>query len=125
MPKVSVVIPTYNRAKLVLDSIDSVLEQTFRDFELIVVDDGSTDDTRETLQMYGDRIQYIHKKNGGVSDALNCGIHHAKGDWIGILGSDDTWLPNKLEVQMQDIAANPELCSTHKFYAFQKASGKF
>ncbi|HPS02553.1 MAG TPA: glycosyltransferase [Candidatus Sumerlaeota bacterium] len=107
MPTVSVVIPTYNRAQIVLDTVDSVLAQTYRDFELIVVDDGSTDNTRETLQKYGDRIRYVYKENGGVSDALNYGINLAEGEWIGILGSDDTWLPQKLEIQMRDIAAHP------------------
>lgn len=109
MPTVSVVIPTYNRAQIVLETIDSVLAQTYRDFELLVIDDGSTDNTGDTLKRYGDRIRYVYKENGGVCDALNCGIRLARGSWIGILGSDDLWLPRKLEVQMQDIADHPEI----------------
>ncbi|MCX7013771.1 MAG: glycosyltransferase family A protein [Candidatus Sumerlaeota bacterium] len=102
-PMVSVVIPTYNRFRWVPEAIDSVLAQTFKDFEVIVVDDGSTDNTRETLLRYGDRIRYLHQDNAGVSAARNRGILEARGEWITFLDSDDVWLPNRLAVLVEDL----------------------
>lgn len=107
-PRISVIIPTYNRQKFVKMSVDSVLCQTFRDFELIIVDDGSTDDTREVLGGYGADIVVIHQDNLGVSGALNTGIRASKGEWIAILGSDDEWLPGYLEQQMEAARLYPE-----------------
>lgn len=102
MPQVSIVVPTYNRARYVIQAIDSVLAQTFRDYEIIVVDDGSTDNTKEILQSYNDKIRYIYQTNKGVSAARNTGICVAKGEWIAFLDSDDIWLPDKLEKQMKN-----------------------
>ncbi len=99
-PKVSVIIPTYNRAKLVCRSIDSILAQTYRNIELIVVDDGSTDDTLAVLSKYGDQIKVIEQANGGVSKARNVGLKAATGDYIGFLDSDDYYLPTKIEEQV-------------------------
>src|SRR5215831_7640198 len=98
-PSVSVVIPTFNRGCLVVRAIQSVLNQTYQDYEIIVVDDGSTDNTREKLRPYLGHIQYYYQENRGASSAQNEGIQLAKGEWISILGSDDTWLPNKLQSQ--------------------------
>jgi glycosyltransferase involved in cell wall biosynthesis len=103
-PAVSIIIPTFNRSTLVLNAIDSVLNQTFRDFELIVIDDGSTDDTCEKLQPYSEAIRYHRQENRGVSSAQNKGVELARGRWISILGSDDVWLPTKLERQMEAVA---------------------
>jgi glycosyltransferase involved in cell wall biosynthesis len=103
-PAVSIIIPTFNRSTLVLNAIDSVLNQTFRDFELIVIDDGSTDDTCEKLQPYAEAIRYHRQENRGVSAAQNKGVELARGRWISILGSDDAWLPTKLERQMEAVA---------------------
>mgnify|MGYP005832491149 CR=1 FL=1 len=109
MPKVSVVIPTYNRANCVGDAIRSVLEQTYKDFEIIVVDDGSTDNTPEVLAGFGDKIRIVKQENRGVSAARNAGIRIARGQWIAILDSDDVWEPKKLEVQIRDLEEHPEV----------------
>ncbi len=103
-PKVSVVIPTYNRAEKVRNAIDSVLAQTFSDLEVIVVDDGSSDQTGRLLsETYGNRIQYYFQPNGGVSSARNKGIGQAKGEWIAFLDSDDLWETEKLEWQFKAL----------------------
>jgi glycosyltransferase involved in cell wall biosynthesis len=101
-PAVSVIIPTYNRANLLGRSINSILEQTFTDFELIVVDDGSSDNTRELVESFNDpRIFYVrHEKNRGVSAARNTGIKIARGEYIAFNDSDDEWLPQKLDKQV-------------------------
>jgi len=106
---VSVIIPTYNRSRYVTQAIDSVLSQTYKDYEIIVVDDGSTDNTKDVLQPYMDRIRYIYQENSGVSAARNTGIRLAKGEWIGFLDSDDEWLPEKLKIQMTFIQENPSI----------------
>lgn len=103
-PMVSVIIPTYNRASLVTAAIDSVLKQTFSDFELIVIDDGSTDDTGERVRPYSDRIRYFYQPNLGASAAQNAGIREATGKWVAILASDDIWHPTKLERQLEAIS---------------------
>ena len=108
MPKVSVVIPTYNRQRLVQDTIDSVLRQTFEDLELIVIDDGSTDDTRRVLQdRYGTRIRYVYQENQGESAARNHGIALADGEYVAFVDSDDLWHPQKLERQVEVSDADP------------------
>ena len=104
-PTVSVVIPTYNRSALLLNAIKSVLRQTYTDYELIVIDDGSTDDTRERLKPYMGRIRYFYQENTGASAAQNAGIQVARGKWIAILASDDIWHPTKLERQLDALAA--------------------
>jgi glycosyltransferase involved in cell wall biosynthesis len=106
---VSVVIPTYNYGHFVVEAVESVLAQTYRDLEIIVVDDGSTDDTRKRLEPFMDRIRYIHQQNQGLSTARNAGIHAAKGEWIAFLDSDDLWHPRKLEVQMPYLAEHPDV----------------
>ena len=102
-PTVSVVVPTYNRAHLVGRAIQSVLNQTYQDFEIIVVDDGSTDNTEELVKSFNDpRIRYIrHDQNRGGSAARNTGIKMARGEYIAFQDSDDEWLPEKLEKQMR------------------------
>jgi glycosyltransferase involved in cell wall biosynthesis len=88
-----------------LNAIESVLQQTFTDYELIVIDDGSTDDTRERLQPYMKCIRYFYQPNKGASAAQNAGIREARGEWVSILASDDTWLPTKLEKQFGALTA--------------------
>jgi glycosyltransferase involved in cell wall biosynthesis len=95
-PAISVVIATFNRADYLPATIDSVLNQSFKDFELIVVDDGSTDDTRARLERYGTRLKYLYQPNGGASAARNLGVRHAKAAWIAFQDSDDLSLPNHL-----------------------------
>src|SRR6056297_995853 len=107
MPNVSVIIPTYNRSFTVTKAIDSVLEQTYDDHEIIVVDDGSTDDTYEVLRAYLNKIDYKYKENGGISSARNCALQMARGKYIALLDSDDYWKPEKLERQMECFANNP------------------
>jgi len=100
-PTVSVILPTYNRAHLIGRAIQSVLSQTYQDFELIIVDDGSTDNTKEIVKSFNNvRIKYIkHAKNKGGSAARNTGIRAARGEYIAFQDSDDEWLPEKLEKQ--------------------------
>ena len=110
MPRVSVIIPTYNRAALVQDAAASVLAQTFRDFELLVVDDGSTDGTPEALAAFAGEIKVLrHPQRRGVSAARNTGIAAAQGEMLAFLDSDDLWLPEKLARQMAFMAALPGL----------------
>lgn len=99
-PLVSVIIPTYNRAETVRRSIDSALEQTYRPIEVIVVDDGSIDATREVLESYGQRIHPVYQENGGPSVARNTGAAAANGEFIAFLDSDDVWKPAKLARQV-------------------------
>jgi glycosyltransferase involved in cell wall biosynthesis len=103
-PKVSVVIPTYNRAATVPRAIESVLAQTVSDLEVIVVDDGSSDNTGKVLgEMFGDRIRYYAQANQGASVARNRGIEEARGEWIAFLDSDDLWEKDKLEWQLKAL----------------------
>jgi glycosyltransferase involved in cell wall biosynthesis len=104
-PLVSVIIPTYNRADTVRRSIDSALEQSYRPIEVIVVDDGSTDTTRDLLEEYGDRIISIHQENGGPSIARNTGVDLARGEFIAFLDSDDTWSSTKIARQVRLLLA--------------------
>lgn len=103
---VSIVIPTYNRAETVRTAIDSVLEQDYQPMEVIVVDDGSTDDTTDVLVGYGDQIRLIKQANRGVSAARNLGVAAANGEYIAFLDSDDIWLPGKLTKQMAAFEDN-------------------
>jgi glycosyltransferase involved in cell wall biosynthesis len=100
-PSVSVVMPAYNSERHIRESIDSVLAQSHRDLELIVVDDGSRDGTAGVLASYGDRIRVITQPNEGSGAACNHGVREARGEWIALLDSDDLWLPQKLERQLQ------------------------
>jgi len=118
MAKVSVVIPTYNRLPLIMDAIESVLKQTYHDFELWVVDDGSTDGTGEALKEWGTRIKYIAQDNGGVSAARNVGARLSRGKYLAFLDSDDLWEPMKLEIQVRCMEENPQvpLCYTDEVW---------
>ena len=117
-PLVTVVIPTYNRASFLREAIDSVLEQTFRSFELIVVDDGSTDGTGDLLRSYGSRLRSIYQENRGPSAARNAGIRAARGEWLAFLDSDDYWLPEKLAKQVAFVRENPHvrICYTEEIW---------
>jgi glycosyltransferase involved in cell wall biosynthesis len=106
---VSVVIPTYNRATYVCEAVESVLGQSFRDVEIIVVDDGSTDETASILSRYGDAIRYFHQPNSGQSVARNRGILAATGRYVAFLDSDDTYYPDKLAEQVAFMEARPEI----------------
>ena len=106
---VSVLIPTYNRAYIICGAIDSVLAQTYKNFEVIVVDDGSTDNTRELLARYGDAVRYIYQPNAGLAAARNTGLAAARGEFVALQDSDDLWLPWKLEGQMAVMAVDERI----------------
>lgn len=103
LESVSVVIPAYNQAKYVRESVNSALEQTHPPAEVIVVDDGSTDDTREQLQTFGDRVHYMFQRNAGPSAARNAGVRRARGEWVAFLDADDLWHRQKLEIQLRAV----------------------
>lgn len=109
MPKISVIIPTYNCGKYIPEAIDSVLSQTYKDLEIIVIDDGSTDNTKEVLKKYEGKIRYICRERGGVSKARNSGLKIASGQYIAFLDADDIWLPEKLEKQTAFLSENKEV----------------
>ena len=115
-PAVSVIIPTYNRGWILREAIDSVLAQEYSDYELIVVDDGSTDDTREILGLYGQDIIALRQPNQGVSAARNRGIADSHAQLVAFLDSDDLWLPQKLIRQVAFFQSNPDaqICQTEE-----------
>jgi glycosyltransferase involved in cell wall biosynthesis len=125
MPKVSVIIPAYNHGHFLGEAIQSVLDQTFPEFELIVVDDGSTDNTKEVVESFKDpRIRYIYQENRGLPAARNTGIKASGGEYIAFLDSDDVWLPRNLELKVQVLDARPDValvCSD--FYPFDNETG--
>ena len=121
---ISVVIPTYNSSEKVSRAIDSALLQTFPVFEIIVINDGSSDATEHILSQYLNKIKYVNlKQNYGVSVARNIGIKKATGNWIAFLDADDSWLPGKLEAQVRLLQSNPSLkwCITN----YKKYSSNF
>ena len=107
-PTVSVIIPTYNCASYLGVAIDSALAQTYQNVEIVVVDDGSTDDTRRLLAPYGDKISYYYENQSGVPAARNVGVQHAQGDLIAFLDADDIWFPEKLSTQVGALLQFPE-----------------
>lgn len=112
---VDVIIPTFNRAQVMTRAIDSVLAQTYHDFLLHIVDDGSTDDTQAVLNKYKNHPKVIihFQENAGVSAARNLAANQGHGAWISFLDSDDEWMPNKLEVQMKYLKDHPECHFLH------------
>ena len=109
MSKVSVIIPTYNREKLISRAIESVLAQVYPVYEIIVVDDGSTDATKSVLAPFNGKIKYIYQKNAGIAEARNRGIKESSGEYIAFLDSDDYWAPEKLAEQVKVLDANPQV----------------
>lgn len=110
MPKVSVIIPTYNCARYLGQAIESVMNQTYRDVEIIVVDDGSTDETSQIMDKYGANVHYIRQDNRGMSAARNRAIDSSSGELIALLDADDWWEPTKLEEQVSTLAQDPDVC---------------
>ncbi|MEO5977904.1 MAG: glycosyltransferase family 2 protein [Chryseolinea sp.] len=114
---VSVIIPTYNRVHFLTEAVQSVLSQTWNALEVIIVDDGSTDDTRKVVGAFKDsRVKYFYRKHtGSIGNVREFGIDQAKGDFLSFLDSDDYWLPTKLEIQMKLLALYPQasFCLTH------------
>ncbi len=107
MPRVSIITAAYNHARFIRQAIESAQGQTYRDFEHVVVDDGSSDGTAEVLRSFGDRISYIRQDNCGAHAALNRAIRESSGELIALLDSDDAWLPNKLERQVEAFERHP------------------
>lgn len=124
MPKVSVIVSTYNRGRFVCEAVESVLNQTFRDFEVIVVDDGSTDNTHDLLKKYASSIHYIYQRNKGRSAARNSGIRLCRGGYVAFLDDDDIWLPGKLERQAAFLDLHPEAALAHTFTELMDESGR-
>ncbi len=123
MTKISVVIPAYNSELYLREALDSVLNQSSKADEIIVVNDGSTDSTEEIALSYGDRIRYIGQENQGLSGARNTGIREATGDWIALFDSDDVMLPEKLSQQLAVIEANPELVVVYSAFTYLYPDG--
>ncbi len=107
-PLVSVIITTYNAAPYLSAAVDSVLAQTYRDFEVLLIDDGSTDNTCQVLEPYLDRLRYIYQDNQERSAARNNGMQHAAGSWIAFLDGDDAWTPDKLATQVAALQRYPQ-----------------
>ena len=121
MPYFTIVIPSYNRGHIVGRAIESVLNQSYSDFEIIVVDDGSTDNTKEVVCQYLDsRINYFFQENSGVSAARNTGSKLAKGDYIAFIDSDDIWYKNKIKIQIKFMTANKALFSFNSYNIINK-----
>ncbi|MFQ6092657.1 MAG: glycosyltransferase [bacterium] len=118
MPRVSVIIPTYNRAQFLTEAIGSVLDQSYGDFELIVIDDGSKDGTREVLKPFQGRLTYCYQEHAGVSRARNRGLSLARGDYVAFLDSDDLWRRQKLEKEVNFFEENPgaNICYTDEVW---------
>ncbi|MEI6127521.1 MAG: glycosyltransferase family 2 protein, partial [Pseudomonadota bacterium] len=107
-PKVSIVIPTYNREKIITKALDSVFGQTCQDFEVVILDDGSTDCTRDVVAKYGEKVKYFYQKNKGIAGGRNGGMKKTIGKHIAFLDSDDFWKPEKLERQLSLFSEHPE-----------------
>lgn len=109
MPTVSVLIPNYNRPHMLQDAVQSVLAQSYQDFEIIVVDDGSTEDIPSAIAPFGDRVQYVRQENAGGASAKNHGLSLVKSEFTAFLDNDDLWLPQKLERQLEILQRHPDV----------------
>jgi glycosyltransferase involved in cell wall biosynthesis len=109
MPTVNVIIHTFNNEKFIAETVESVLSQTYNDYEIIVVDDGSEDGTRDALLPYMQKIRYHYKENGGIASAKNAGVRLSDTAFIAFLDHDDLWVPDKLKIQMEHFNSNPQL----------------
>lgn len=118
MYSISIVIPTFNRCELLKRALESVYKQSYTHFETIVVDDGSTDETEQIVALFFPQVRYFKQPNNGVSSARNKGVQEAKGDWIAFLDSDDEWLPEKLEKQIDLLKLMPDykICHTEELW---------
>jgi len=117
-PLVSVVLPTYNRWPMIAEAVESVLAQTFRDFELVVIDDGSTDNTTRLLSSCDSRLRVLSQPHTGVAAARNAGVARSRGKYIAFLDSDDLWLPAKLAIQTDFMEQNSQMqiCQTEEIW---------
>jgi glycosyltransferase involved in cell wall biosynthesis len=123
--KPSIVIPTYNYARFISDAIESALMQTLQPLEVLVIDDGSTDDTEKIVREFGGHVRYIKQENAGVCAARNRGVGESSGDLIAFLDADDIWEPTKLEKQFAEFESDPELGLVHcGMQEFDSATGE-
>ena len=126
VPVVSVVVPTYNAADTLLETIESVRRQTLSAIELIVIDDGSTDDTRRLLGTVHDpRLQVFSYPNAGIAAARNRGLERARGEFVSFIDADDLWTADKLELQLEALRRRPEAAIAYSWTAFIDAQGRF
>lgn len=126
MPAISVIVPAYNAERTILKTIESVQKQTFSDFELIVINDGSTDQTLELIGNLKDpRIKTFSYSNGGLPTARNRGMSHATGDFITFLDADDLWTPDKLQLQLAALQQHPEAGVAYSWSYFMDEQGDF
>ncbi|RYL89859.1 glycosyltransferase family 2 protein [Sporolactobacillus sp. THM7-4] len=123
-PEISVIIPTYNRQDFITHAIDSILSQDYKNFEILIVDDGSTDLTKEVITKYGQRVRYLYQKNLGPSAARNLGIRHARGKYIAFCDSDDRFLPQKLKRQIDFLKKHPEYRFLYTWYLQVNQNGE-
>ena len=123
-PQVSVIIPAYNGSRYIQQAVESVLHQTYGNWELIIVDDGSTDNTRQVLQQYGEKLQYIYQDNQGVAAARNRGIALSRGKWLVFLDQDDYILPDKLTLQVACFQTQPHLGIVNSGWYFVNSEGQ-
>jgi len=116
---VSIIMPAYNSSRWISDSIQSVLDQYYEQWELLIVDDGSTDNTKNIVKDFlnDKRIKYYYQENSGPAVARNYGISKASGKYLAFLDSDDLWKPNKLEIQFNHLNKNPDCCLIHTNYS--------
>jgi glycosyltransferase involved in cell wall biosynthesis len=126
MPKVSVILPCYNGAQWIDAAVRSVLCQTYKDLELIVVDDGSTDNSKDIVLSHSqdDRLRYIHQRNRGFSAANNTGLKESEGEFIGFIGQDDLWMPNKLRCQVEYLERHKRVDLVHSDLYHIDSSGR-
>lgn len=113
MPRVSIIIPTFNSARFVGRAIDTALSQTYTNYEVIVVDDGSIDETRDVVAQFGDKVRYLYQTNRGASAARNLGLSQTSGEFIAYLDADDMWYPHRLEKQVAFLDAHKECGVVH------------
>ena len=123
-PLVSVIVPVYNGQETACRAVDSALEQTYLEREIIVVDDGSTDSSVELLRGYGRRIQLIPQKHRGISITGNTGLRAARGEYIALLDCDDTWIPEKLQLQVEILNKYPSVGLTFGKSELVKQEGR-
>ena len=124
VPRVSVIIATYNNGHYILEAIASIFNQTYRSYEIIVIDDGSTDNTRQVLEPYLDKLRYVYQENKGVSQARNLGLEMARGEFISFLDADDFFLPDKLAKQVAVFDAHPSLGIVHSGWRLVNEKGE-
>lgn len=123
-PLVSVVIPFYSGVDWLIEALDSVINQTYKNIEILVINDGSPEDLDEVKNKFKSRIQIIYKKNGGPASARNLGIEKSKGKYVAFLDSDDIWLPQKLEKQISYMESNHIIWSQHSYEMFWENKNK-